>query len=62
MDGPIDMEQKGCESIRCWTDSVTLNFDHTHDLDPGFSRSNYEKPVSQEWKSWLSRNEKNVSQ
>ena len=35
----IDMEQKGCESIGCRTHIVTLNFDLTHDLDLGFSRS-----------------------
>ena len=33
--GWIDMEPKGCESIRCWTHVVTLNFDLTHDLDLG---------------------------
>ena len=39
--GWIDMEQKGWESIGCWTQVVTLNFDLTHDLDLGFSRSNF---------------------
>ena len=29
---------KRCESIRCWTQVVTLNFYLTHDLDLGFSR------------------------
>ena len=29
---------KACESIGCWTQVVTLNFDLTHDLDLGFSR------------------------
>ena len=33
------MEQKLCESIGCWTPVVTLNFDLTHDLDLGFSRT-----------------------
>ena len=33
------MKPKGCESIGCWTQVVTLNFDLTHDLDLGFSRS-----------------------
>ena len=45
----IDMEQKGCELIGSWTHFVTLNFDLTHDLDIGFSRSNLIKVVSQEW-------------
>ena len=39
--GLIDMEPKGCESIGCWTRVVTLNFDLTHDLDLGFSKSNF---------------------
>ena len=39
--GWIDMEPKGCEWIGCWTQVVTLNFDLTHDLDLGFSRSNF---------------------
>ena len=37
--GPINMEQKGCESIGCYTYSVTLNYDF--DLD--FWRSNFKK-------------------
>ena len=37
----IDMKPKGCESIGCWTQVVTLNFVLTHDLDLGFSRSNF---------------------
>ena len=49
MGGPIDMERKGCESIGCYTHFVTLNFHLNHDLDLGFSRSNFEKVVSQEW-------------
>ena len=36
---PIDMEQKGCESIECWT-HVTFNVQLNHDLDLGFSRQN----------------------
>ena len=35
------MESKGYEWIGCWTQVVTLNFDLTHDLDLGFSRSNF---------------------
>ena len=30
-----------------WTSNVTLTFDHTHDLDHGFSWSNFEIAVSQ---------------
>ena len=44
MEGPIDMERKGCESIGCcYTHFVTFNVPLTHDLDLGFSRSNFEK-------------------
>ena len=43
MEGPFDMERKGCESIGCYTHFVTFNVPLTHDLDLGFSRSNFEK-------------------
>ena len=43
----IHMEQKGCEPIGCYTYFVTFNFDLNHDLDLGFSRSNFDKVVSQ---------------
>ena len=46
MGGPIDMERKGCEWIGCYTHFVTFNFDLNHDLELGFSRSNFEKVVS----------------
>ena len=39
----IDIERKVCELIGCQTHFVTLNFDLTHDLDLGFSRSNFKK-------------------
>ena len=42
MGWPIDLELKGCESIECWTHVVTFNVHLTHDLDVGFSRSNFE--------------------
>ena len=49
MKGPIDMERKGCESIGCYTHFVvTFNIPLTNDLDLGFSRSNFEKVISQE--------------
>ena len=46
MGWPIDMEGKGCESIGCYTHFVTFNVHFTHDLDLGFSRSNFENAVS----------------
>ena len=60
MGGRIDMEQKGCESIGCYT-HLTFNLDLNHDLDLGFSRSNFEKVVSQEWDGRLTWNERDVS-
>ena len=57
MEGPIDMERKGCESIGCcYTHFVTFNVPHTHDLDLVFSRSNFEKVISQEWDGRLTWN------
>ena len=66
MGWPIDMElkgceSKGCESIECWTHVVTFNVHLTHDLDLGFSRSNFEKVVSQEWDGQLTWDERDVS-
>ena len=58
MGWPIDMELKGCESVECWTHAVTFNGHLTHDLYLGFSRSNFEKVVSQEWDGRLTWNEK----
>ena len=56
------MERKGCESIECCTHVVTLNIPLTHDLDLGFSRSNFENAVSQEWQGRLTWNKRDVSQ
>ena len=53
MGWPIDMEWKGCESIECWTYVLTFNVHLFHNLDLGFSRSNFEKVVSQEWNGRL---------
>ena len=36
MGWPIDMEQKGCESIACWTYVVTFSAHLAHDLELGF--------------------------
>ena len=57
----IDMELKGGESIECWTHTVTFNGHLTHDLYFGFSRSNFEKVLSQEWDGRLTWNERDVS-
>ena len=38
--------------------AVTFNVHLTHDLDLGFSRSNFENAVSQEWKGRLTWNER----
>ena len=32
---------QGCESVECWTHVVTFNVHLNHDLDLGFSRSNF---------------------
>ena len=61
MGWPIDMERKGCESIGCYIYFVTFNVHLTHDLDLGFSRSNFENAVSQEWKGRLTWNESDVN-
>ena len=45
MVGLIDMEWKGRELIGCCTRFVTSNFDLDHDLDLGFSRSDFENSV-----------------
>ena len=57
----IDMELKGCESIECRTHVVTFNVHLTHDLDLGFSRSNFENAVPQKWHCRLTWNERDVS-
>ena len=40
---------------------MTLPFDHTHGLDLGVSRSEFEKASSQEWDGRLTWHEKDVS-
>ena len=55
MGGQIDMERKGFESTECWTHVVNFNVHLFHDLDLGFSRSNFEKIESQEWDGWLTK-------
>ena len=56
MGGPIDMERKD-ESIGCYTYFVTLSYDP----DLGFSRSNFENAVSQEWEDQLTWNPRDAS-
>ena len=51
------MERKGYESIGWYTFFVTLSYD----LDLGFSRSNFENAVSQEWEGQLTWNQRDVS-
>ena len=54
--GWIDI--KGCESIGCWTQVVTLSFYLTHDLDFGFSMSNFWWPYFRNGKvNWLGMKE-----
>ena len=62
MGWPIDMELKGCELVEGWTHAVTFNGHLPHDLCLGFSRSNFEKVVYQEWDDRLTWNERDVSQ
>ena len=52
---------KGSELIGYWDDNMTLPFDHTRDLDLAVSRSESEIALSQEWDSWLTWNDKDVS-
>ena len=59
MGGLMDMEWKGCEWMGYYTHFVTFNLDL--DLDLGFSRSNFEKVLSQEWDGRLTWNERDVS-
>ena len=61
MGWPIDMELKECKSIECWTHVVTFNVHLTHDIDLGFSRSNFENALSREWDGWLTWNNRDVS-
>ena len=59
MGWPIDMERK-------WVDKILhplcdFQFDLKHDLDLGFSRSNFGKVISQEWDGRLTWNQRDVS-
>ena len=62
MHDPIDMKQKVCELIWHWTYYMTLTFDPAHELDLGFSRSNFEVVISEEQVVLLARNEKDMNQ
>ena len=46
--------------LSSWT-IVTLNYDLTHDLDPWFSRSNFEKVITQEGDARSTWNERDVN-
>ena len=61
MAGPIDAKRKGIQSISCWAYNVILTFDNTHGLDHGFSKSNFEKAISQEWEGRLTLNKRDGS-
>ena len=62
MGWPIDMELKGCESIKCWTHAVTFNVHLTRDLYLGFSRSNFKKSYLRNGTADQTWNERDVSQ
>ena len=53
MGGSINMEQKGCESIGCWTHYVTLSL-MSYELYLEFSRSNSgkKKPYREDQLTW----------
>ena len=53
---PVDIDQKGCESIECWTHIVISNFDLTHHLDHGFSKLDIQITVSQDREGRLTWN------
>ena len=52
---------KGVRVDRMLHHVVTFNFHFTHDLDLEFSRSNFEKVVSQEWDGRLTRNKRDLN-
>ena len=56
---PLDSLLNISSGIGCYTHFMTFNFDV--DLDLGFSRSNFEKVLSQEWDGRLTWNERDVS-
>ena len=57
----IDVKQKESKSIRYRGDCMVLPFDHTHELDLVISRSKFEVALFEEWESWLTWNERDVS-
>ena len=54
---PNNMERRGYELIGRYAYFVTVSYD----LDLGFSRSNFENVISQEWEGRLTWNERDVS-
>ena len=59
--GVIDVKWKGSKLIGDWANCMTLPYNHTHDLNHGVARSEFEITLSQEWDGWLTWNEKDVS-
>ena len=62
LDGLIDIEQKVYEWIECGIAYMTLNFDLNHNFDLGFSKSNFEIFVYQEYVVRLTWNEMDINQ
>ena len=57
----IDVKWQGSKPIG-WADNMTLTFNHSHGLDHGFSWSNFEIALSQEWEGQLTLNKRDGSQ
>ena len=51
--GTIDVKWRGSASVGYWVYYVTLTFDLTHDLDLGFFKVKFRKPVFYELSVWL---------
>ena len=48
MVGPIDMDWKWCDAIRCWIQPTLRTFNPTHDLGLLFLGLNFQIVISQE--------------
>ena len=60
MGGLIDIRTKGMWVDRMLDSHCDLNFDLTHDLDLGSSRSVFEKAASQEWEGQSTNTRKSI--
>ena len=49
MVGPIDVKQKGKASVGYWVWYVTMFFDLTHDLDPGYFKVKFPNSCIRSW-------------